>query len=78
MAKKEIIWSKRAVSELKSILEFYNKRNGNTNYSLTLVNEIEDLLNTLSKSEYIGRLTSNKKTRVIVMKIYLIFYEINS
>ena len=44
---------------------------------ITLVNEIEDLLNTLSKSEYIGRLTSNKKTRVIVMKVYLIFYEIN-
>ena len=77
MAKKEIIWSKRAYSELKSILEFYNKRNGNTNYSLKLLEEIEDLLNTLSKNEYIGRLTSNKKTRVIVMKAYLIFYEIN-
>ena len=77
MAKKEIIWSKRAYSELKSILEFYNKRNGNTNYSLKLLEEIEDLLNTLSRSEYIGRLTSNKKTRVVVMKVYLIFYEIN-
>ena len=77
MAKKEIIWSKRAYSELKSILEFYNKRNGNTNYSLKLLEEIEDLLITLSKSEYIGRLTSNKKTRVVVMKVYLIFYEIN-
>ena len=77
MAKKEIIWSKRAYSELKSILEFYNKRNGNTNYSLKLVNEIEDILNTLSQQEYLGRLTSNKKTRVVVMKVYLIFYEIN-
>jgi len=77
MAKKEIIWSKRAYSELKSILEFYNKRNGNTNYSLKLLEEIEDLLITLSQQEYIGRLTSNKKTRVIVMKVYLIFYEIN-
>ena len=76
MAKKEIIWSKTAYSELKSILEFYNKRNGNTDYSLKLVDEIEDILNTLSQQEYIGRLTSNKKTRVIVMKVYLIFYEI--
>ena len=77
MAKKEIIWSKRAYLELRSILEYYNKRNGNTNYSLKLVDEIEDILNTLSQHENIGRLTSNKKTRVIVMKVYLIFYEIN-
>ena len=77
MAKKEIIWSKRASSELKSILEFYNKRNGNTNYSLKLIDEVEDVLNTLSQQEYLGRLTSNKKTRVVVMKVYLIFYEIN-
>jgi len=41
------------------------------------MNEIDDLLNTLSQSEFIGRLTSNKKTRVLVMKSYLIFYDIN-
>ena len=77
MARKEIIWSTRANEELLEILEFFNKRNENTNYSFKLVNEIEDLLNTLSQSEFIGRLTSNKRTRVIVMKVYLIFYEIN-
>ena len=77
MAKKEIIWSTRANLELKTILEFYNKRNGNISYSLKLVNEIDNILNTLSQSEYIGRLTSNKKTRVVVMKVFLIFYEIN-
>ncbi len=77
MAKKEIIWSIRANLELKEILEFYNKRNANVNYSLKLVGEIDDLLDTLSQSEFIGRLTSNKKTRIIVMKVYLVFYEIN-
>lgn len=77
MAKKEIIWSARANLELKEILEFYNEQNGNVNYSLKLMNEIDDLLNTLSQSEFIGRLTSNKKTRVLVMKSYLIFYDIN-
>ncbi|WP_217653612.1 type II toxin-antitoxin system RelE/ParE family toxin [Salegentibacter echinorum] len=43
-----------------------------------LLDETEDLLDTLSKSEFIGRLTSNKKTRVIPMKVYLIFYEIKN
>lgn len=77
MAKKEIVWSSRANLELRNILDYFNARNGNTNYSLKLVDEIDDLLNTLSQSEFIGRLTSNKKTRVVVMKVYLIFYEIN-
>jgi len=36
------------------------------------------LLETLSTNEFIGRLTSNKITRVIPMKVYLIFYQINS
>jgi toxin YoeB len=77
MAKKIIIWSTRAKYELRNILEFYNLRNGNTKYSLKLLSEIENILLTISESEFIGRLTSNKKTRVIIMKVYLIFYEIN-
>ncbi len=77
MAKKELIWSSRANTELKDIFEFYNERNSNTDYSLKLLEEIDDLLNTLSQSVFIGRLTENKRTRIVVMKVYLIFYEIN-
>lgn len=77
MVKKEIIWSELAKLQFKAILEYYVEKNGNENYSLKLVDEVEDVLNTLSKSELIGRLTSNKYTRVIPMKVYLIFYEIN-
>ena len=77
MAKKEIIWSDLAKLQFASVLEFYVFRNENANYSLKLVDEVEDLLATLSKSEFIGRLTSNKITRVLVMKVYLIYYEIN-
>lgn len=77
MVKKEIVWSKLAKLQLKTVLEYYVLRNGNSNYSLKLLNEVEDLLETLSKAELIGRLTSNKITRVISMKVYLIFYEIN-
>nr|WP_281227102.1 type II toxin-antitoxin system RelE/ParE family toxin [Flavobacterium aquiphilum] len=58
-------------------MEYYVERDGNPNYSLKLLKEVEDLLNTLSNSELIRRLTSNKFTRVIPMKVYLIFYEIN-
>jgi len=77
MAKKEIIWSNLAETQFQTILEFYSERNGSSNYSLKLLDEVGDLLETLSNSELIGRLTSNKFTRVIPMKTYLIFYEIN-
>lgn len=77
MAEKEIIWSKLAKLQLAKLLEFYVQRNGNSNYSLKILSEVQDLLVTLSKAELIGRLSSNKFTRVISMKVYLIYYEIN-
>lgn len=77
MAKKEIVWSSLAKLQLQNVLGYYSIQNGSPTYSLKLLNEVEDLLNTLSNSELIGRLTSNKITRVISMKVYLLFYEIN-
>jgi plasmid stabilization system protein ParE len=77
MANKEIVWSVTAKIQFATVLEYFIERNGNSNYSIKLLNEVEGLLNTLSKSELIGRLTSNKFTRVIPLKVYLIFYEIN-
>ncbi len=77
MAKKEIVWSSLAKLQLENVLEYYFVMNESPTYSLKLLSEVEDLLDTLSYSELIGRLTSNKITRVISMKVYLIFYEIN-
>jgi len=56
MANKRIIWSTRASTELKQILEYFNQRKKSTRYSLNLLNEIEYLANNLSKNELIGRL----------------------
>ncbi|MDP2336162.1 MAG: type II toxin-antitoxin system RelE/ParE family toxin [Bacteroidota bacterium] len=77
MAHKKIIWSSLASHQMKAVLDFYIQRNGSSVYSLKILNEIEDLSKALSENEFIGRLTSNKMTRVIPMKVYLIFYEIN-
>ena len=76
MANKRIIWSNFAKSQFRDILDFYIERNDSVTYSLKLLDETENLLETLSKNEFIGRLTSNKQTRVIPIKVYLIFYEI--
>ncbi|WP_264553003.1 type II toxin-antitoxin system RelE/ParE family toxin [Flavobacterium sp. N2038] len=77
MAKKEIVWSSLAKLQLENVLEYYFIKNESPTYSLKLLDEVEDLLETLSNSELIGRLTSNKITRVISLKVYLVFYEIN-
>jgi plasmid stabilization system protein ParE len=75
MAKK-IIWSNLAKLELANVLDFYVQQNGNSNYSLKLLDEIDDVVKTLSESELIGRLTKNKITRVFPIDVFLLFYEI--
>jgi plasmid stabilization system protein ParE len=60
MAKKRIIWSKRAELELRSILVYYNERNGNTKYSLKIVDTTEKLLDFVQEGNYLGRLSDNK------------------
>ena len=77
MAKKEIVWSSLAEIQFQTSLEFYWNRNENSNYSLKFLNEVEDLLEIISNTAHIGRLTSNKFTRVIPLKTYLIFYDVH-
>ena len=75
MDQKEIIWSKKAKEELYNILDFYINRNGSPAYSLKLLSDTENLIGLLKKNPYLGRLSDNRTTRVIVKDDYLIFYE---
>lgn len=77
MVRKRIIWSRRASLEFKEVLAYYNHRNKSSSYSKKLFNLTHELLDSLSKSPEIGRLTSNKKTRVIHVRAYAVFYDIN-
>jgi addiction module RelE/StbE family toxin len=63
--------------ELRHIFEYFNQRNKCIQYSLKLLSEIDDLVAHFSDNELIGRLTSNKTTRIIPIREYLIFYEIH-
>lgn len=76
MAEKSVIWSKRANVEFSEILEFYTQRNGNSKFSLKILQKTNEIISLIQQNENIGRLTENKKTRVVVMDVYLIFYEI--
>ncbi|MDR9399291.1 hypothetical protein [Salibacter sp.] len=61
MAEKEIVWSNIAKIELQKILDFYYERNKSITYSLKLLKETEELLDNISQTEFIGRLTANQK-----------------
>jgi plasmid stabilization system protein ParE len=78
MAKRGIIWAPRAETELKDVLQFYLNRNKSNVYSLRLLNEVEKVTDLLARFPYLGRVTSNGVTRVIVKGKYLMFYEVYS
>ena len=49
MVEKSVIWSKKAIYELRQILEFYTERNGNSDYSFKILDKIEATLEILKK-----------------------------
>lgn len=77
MVRKQVVWSNLASNELKNILDFYTIRNGNNRYSLRLLEEVGSVVNSLIENEHLGRLASNKFTRILPFKYYLIFYEVS-
>jgi len=77
MAFKEIIWSELAETEFRNVLDFYVLNNGSPTYSTKLLLEVKELINLISQNEFIGRLSANKFTRVIPIKHYAVFYEVN-
>lgn len=77
MVVKEIVWSHLAQMQLRQVLEFYTERNGNATFSWKLLDEVDKVMHAISTNQQLGRLTSNKSTRVIILKAYALFYEVH-
>ena len=73
---KQIIWSRKAQSDRKEILQFWIKNNGNKKYSRELNVLFKESVRIISIFPNIGKPTSNKNVRVKVVKEYLLFYQI--
>ena len=76
MAERKVIWSKRAETELKSILEFYTQRNQSADYSLSILENIERYTDLLKDYPELGRLSENKKSRILVIREFLLIYDL--
>jgi len=76
MAKRKIVWTQKANAERKDILEYWINKNKSKIYSIKLNKLFIESLKILSEHPNIGRQTSDNKTRVRIVRDYLIFYEV--
>lgn len=74
---KRIIWSNKAKEERRKILEYWEMRNGNKNYSKKLAKQFREKVRYIAEFNHIGTATDIENVRVTVCGNYLLFYEID-
>jgi len=75
MAKRKIVWSRKAQTKLSYILQFYAERNGSKKYSAKLYAQILKAVKLLAKQPEIGHKSDFESVRGLIIKSYIIFYE---
>ncbi len=75
MAKRKIVWSRKAQIKLSSILQFYTERNGSKSYSVKLYSQISRAVKLLEKHPDIGHKSDLESVRGLIIKSYIVFYE---
>lgn len=75
MAKKEIIWTGAALTEMECILQFYIDRNRSTKYAIWILDEIEKRIELISLYPKIGRKTNINFFRLLPFNNFGIIYK---
>ncbi len=76
MAGIKVEWSAEAKSDIKDILDFYIKRNGNAIYSKKLYSRINKSIALLAKKPFLGKQTEEVPVRALITGDYHILYEV--
>lgn len=71
---KQVIWSKLAQQDRKSILEYWIKHNKSNLYSLRLNQIFENTADLISKHPKIGKKTQIQDIRIKIVKSYFLTY----
>jgi toxin YoeB len=71
---KQIIWSRLAVQNRKSILAYWINRNKSNTYSLRLNQIFEDTAELISKHPLIGKSTDYPDIRIKIVRDYYVTY----
>lgn len=71
---KQVIWSKLAQQDRKSILEYWTRHNKSNLYSKRLNQIFENTADLISKHPRIGKKTQIQDVRIKIVKSYFITY----
>lgn len=77
MAKRKIVWTKKANFERQEILSYWYNRNKSIRFSKKLNGLFLESIKQLVTYPNLGRKTSEENTYVIIVRNYLLFYEYN-
>ena len=75
---KRIIWTKPALEDKLEILIYWKNRNKSNIYSQSLNRIFKETTRLIRDQPYLGRETENPKVKYIIVRDYLLFFEITS
>ena len=78
MAKRKIVWSPNAETDLLKILEYFYMRNGSKTYSVHLNSKIHKTVKLLSNHPFLGLQSDIENVRSLVEGNYAILYRVDS
>ncbi len=78
MVKRTVVWTETAVSQRRSILKYWTKRNGSTTYAESLIKNTKDRIKVILTNPESSRQSEYPETRVAAMGHFSIFYKITS
>ena len=73
---KEIVWSSKFRNELLNIFAYWDAHNQSTAYSTRLAKEIKNTFQLVGENNLLGKETTMKNVRVIIVEKFLVFYRI--
>ena len=69
-----MIWSARAQAEVAAIFDFYDLRNGNSDYSNQLMHDFQERMNHVVTNPYLGEKVRQRGFRYVIVKPFQLFY----
>ncbi len=78
MDRQAIKWTATAKKSLQDIVSFYNKRNGNNDFSKKITEQIKTAIALLPSNNFMGKAVENSNLRVLILERHHVFYQVGN
>lgn len=75
MVRREIKWSQNALQDKLTILDYWNNKNGNSDYSKKIDSALRNIISVLGSFENLGKKLAGESIRYLVKNDFIIYYE---